>query len=96
MFVDFEWDVAKAESNFEKHSVSFEAATLAFYDPGAVYEQDRVVDGEVRWHVIGLAGSVCLLVVHTSSEDGEVERIRIISARQTDKRERRTYERANR
>lgn len=31
--MEFEWDVAKAESNFERHGVSFAEATTVFGDP---------------------------------------------------------------
>ncbi len=31
--VEFEWDSNKAQSNLEKHGISFEEATEAFFDP---------------------------------------------------------------
>jgi hypothetical protein len=31
--VEFEWDGNKAQSNFEKHGVTFEEATEVFFDP---------------------------------------------------------------
>jgi uncharacterized protein len=31
--VEFEWDIAKAASNFIKHGVSFEEARTVFGDP---------------------------------------------------------------
>jgi len=96
VYIEFEWDVGKAESNLQKHAVSFEAAKLVFYDLGTIYEQDRVVDGETRWQAIGWGGTVALLVAHTSTETGEIEKIRIISARQANKGEKGRYERANR
>jgi uncharacterized protein len=76
-------DEAKAKSNRRKHGIDFDDATEAFYDPNAVLEQDRDVDGELRWQTIGsIGGVVLLLVAHTVGEPGEDETVRIISARQ--------------
>ena len=90
----FSWDQAKNRSNQKKHGVSFEAATLVFDDPCHLSRLERVTDGEERWHAIGRAGGMLLLlVVHTWRErpSGEAD-IRIISARRADKQERELYE----
>ena len=90
----FEWDAAKAASNFRKHGVRFEEAALVFDDPLAVSKQDRIENGEIRWQTIGLvSGCLLLLVAHTVRlEDQEVEIVRIISARRVERNERRQYE----
>lgn len=64
-----------------------------FDDPLHVSKQDRIEMGEQRWQTIGLVhGVVLLLVAHTYTEaDGSVT-VRIISARKTDRTERRIYE----
>ena len=84
----------KARVNLQKHSVSFEDAMHVFEDPYALFEQDRTdASGETRWHALGLAGGVAvLLVVHSVREDGEAERIRLISAGQATRKERNRYE----
>ena len=89
----FEWDAAKAKSNKRKHGVSFDDAMLAFADPFALVEQDRVEEGELRWQTLGLAaGIVLLLVAHTvRSEEGD-EIIRIVSARRATRKERQRYD----
>ena len=91
----FEWDSAKNGLNQLKHNgVAFEIATLVFDDPNVIFLADRIVDGEQRWHAIGAVESAVLLVVHvfrTENEYGEEETIRIISAREANKRERRIY-----
>ena len=88
----FEWDEAKADSNLRKHGISFDDAIEVFHDPYAVFEQDRVVDGELRWQTIGTIRRVVLLyVVYTMEERDQMEVIRIISARLADRRERRRY-----
>ncbi len=62
----FAWDEAKAES---KHGIDFDDAIEVFYDPRAVVEQDRVVDGEARWQTIGMIGEAAIvLVAHTIHE----------------------------
>ena len=59
--VRFEWDEAKAENNRRKHGIDFDDAAEVFYDPHALCEQDRVVDGEARWQTIGMAGGVIII-----------------------------------
>jgi uncharacterized DUF497 family protein len=90
----FSWDEAKNCANQKKHGVSFEAAALVFDDPFHLSRLERVTDGEERWHAIGRAGGMLLLlVVHTWKElpSGEPD-MRIISARLADKQERELYE----
>ena len=85
----FEWDEAKAESNFRAHGVSFELAKTVFDDAFAV---DRIDDredyAEYRFFVIGMSErQVLLFVAYTERED----RIRIISARRATKHEQDFY-----
>jgi uncharacterized DUF497 family protein len=90
----FEWDRAKNRSNQKKHSgIDFEMASRVFADPNVLFREDRVVEGERRWHAIGAVNAAILIVVHVYVEEdlnGE-ETIRIISARKADSRERRVY-----
>jgi hypothetical protein len=89
----FEWDEAKARSNERKHGVRFDDAMLAFADPFALVEQDRIEGGELRWQTLGLAGGlVLLLVAHTVRGEAEDEIIRIISARKASRKERERYD----
>jgi uncharacterized DUF497 family protein len=93
--IQFEWDEAKAKANEKKHGVSFEDSIHIFEDPYVLSEQDRIEDGEQRWQSIGLVeGIVLLLVAHTvqSSEEEQVEVVRIISARRADRKERIRYD----
>ena len=83
---DFEWDFAKAESNLEKHGVSFPEAATVFADPMAVYLDDGTGMGDMV--VIGTSLRERLLcVVHV--ERGQ--RDRIISARTATAAERTVY-----
>ncbi len=89
----FEWDPDKAVANVRKHGIAFETAALAFTDLHAVIEFEDYYGDEDRWHTIGMVnGELLLLVVHTGWDDGELETVRIISARRADKNERRNYE----
>lgn len=95
--IRFEWDERKNKANLRKHEVAFGDAVQVFFDPLRVTYSDQVVDGEERWHTIGMfEGTVLLLVVHVTWEeengDKTVEVIRIISARQATPLERYTYE----
>ena len=93
----FEWNPVKASANLRKHGVSFETAVRAFADPFLLIEPERIEDGEQRWHAIGVVeGHMMLLIVHTIWDEDEagdtVEVIRLISARQADRKERQKYE----
>lgn len=90
MTLHFEWDEDKAKRNIQKHEVSFEEAatifgdlfSLTIYDPLHSTEEDRFI-------TIGLSLRHRLLaVVHSDRGDY----IRIISAREATRRERKTYE----
>lgn len=89
----FVWDEDKNRINRQKHGISFEAAIRIFEDPYAVSYVDRVIDNEERWHTVGLAGGVALvLVVHTIGEEDGEETFRIISARKAGSSERSLYQ----
>jgi uncharacterized protein len=90
MDAEFEWDVEKAESNFQKHEVSFEEAATIFFDPLSLTIPDLLhSDEENRFVTTGLSDKQHqLVVVHTEGDD----RIRIISARLATASERKKYE----
>jgi uncharacterized protein len=86
--VYFEWDDRKNRANEKKHGVDFEEAQLVFDDPLCVTFLERVIDGEQRWHAIGLLENLIVLVVAFTYRG---EAIRIISARPASSHERRLY-----
>jgi hypothetical protein len=55
----FSWDEDKNRSNYRKHGVFFETATLVFDDPNFVMLRDRIIDGEERWQTIGRLKMCC-------------------------------------
>jgi len=90
MDAEFEWDTEKAESNLQKHEVSFEEAATVFFDPLSITIPDPLhSDEENRFVTTGLSSQQQQLVVAHSERD---DRIRIISARLATPSERRKYE----
>ncbi len=95
--IRFYWDENKNQSNLLKHGVDFETAKLIFDDPCCVTFIESTTGGESRWHGIGsLEETVILVVVHTYRTENADEEIRIISARQATRHERKLYAKANR
>jgi len=88
--VQFEWDRKKAASNDRKHKVSFDEAVTVFYDPlSATFEDPEHSYGEERYITIGYSSTRRLLVVSYTERD---DRIRIISARLANTKEKRRHE----
>ena len=83
----FEWDDEKAAINLKKHGVSFQTAALVFYDENRIemYDSEHSLE-EDRYNTIGMVEDV-LFVVYTERKD----RLRIISARLANKKERSMY-----
>lgn len=94
MSLRFEWDDNKQLTNIRKHGVGFDEASRVFSDPLVIVREDRVVEGEQRWHAIGCVNRV-LLVVHTVREQDLESIIRIVSARKATPAERKLYEEAD-
>jgi uncharacterized DUF497 family protein len=86
----FEWNPQKAQLNLSKHGVDFAEATTIFTDPLSItYADPDHSIGEERYVIIGLSNRNRLLIVaHTDLNDC----IRLISAREVTRRERRLYE----
>ena len=86
----FEWDPAKAAANVEKHGVSFEEAVTVFQDPLAkIHADPDHSEAESREILVGHSSQRRLLLVSFTDPQG---RIRVISAREVTRRERRDYE----
>lgn len=86
----FEWDPVKARTNLKRHDVSFEEASTVFGDPHSITISDPLHSAsEDRFVIIGLSYRLRTLVVVHTEKGGTV---RIISAREATRHERRTYE----
>lgn len=88
----FEWDKNKNEINKAKHGLSFEEAREVFEDDNAILfdDPDHSV-GEERFLIIGMVKSSKICIVsHCYKDSNNV--IRIISAREATKNERKIYQ----
>lgn len=90
MSLQFEWDNKKAQTNLDKHDISFEEATTAFADELSITIDDPLhSQDEDRLILIGSSENLkTLVVVHLEKR----KTIRIISARKATKKEKQFYE----
>jgi uncharacterized DUF497 family protein len=79
MHIDIEWDSDEADSNLQKHGVSFEEAATAQLDPMALAQEDAASEGEPRWVLIGMSAQMRLVTVIYALRHRD--RVRLISAR---------------
>jgi len=87
-----EWDPAKAQQNVRKHGVSFADAVTALEDERALTDRDVSSNDEERWVTMGIDGEGRVLVVVYTWRG---ENLRLISARNATRGERRVYEESN-
>lgn len=86
----FIWDVLKARANAQKHRISFEEAQSVFEDPfAAVVDDSAHSEQEPREIIIGHSDQNRYLFVCFTERDGDV---RLISAREATRAERKKYE----
>ena len=93
--IEFAWDPAKAASNVAKHRVTFPQAATVLLDPLALTVLDTEHGArEERWLTLGISREGKLLAVsHTYLSTGpDMASVRIISAREPTRHERRQYE----
>jgi len=87
--VTSDFNPKKDAANLKKHGVSLSEGDGVLNDPLAITVEDESTEGEQRFVTIGMNvfGSLTV-VVHTTRGD----KIRIISVRKADPKERRAYE----
>ncbi len=85
----FDWDVGNSEKNWIHHKVSrSECEQVYFNDPMVVVDDKKHSQKEKRWNLLGKTDSNRqLFIVFTIREN----LIRVISARDMNKKERRVY-----
>ena len=88
--MEFEWNPQKATANLKKHKISFREAATVFGDmlSVTVFDPDHSLEKD-RYITIGLSDTSRLLMI---SHVDRGERIRIISARELTRDERKRYE----
>jgi uncharacterized DUF497 family protein len=89
----FEWDAKKAAANLAKHQVSFDEGATVFADSEALDGPDLLHSaGEARFLRLGQSVAArVLMVAYTQRRSGDVDKIRIISARRASRKERAAY-----
>ena len=88
--IRFEWDVEKAYANYKKHGVEFRTAVEMFFDPFLMALDERIEEGEMRHHAVGMTKNWQILFVAFVWRGDD---IRLISARLATNSERKQYER---
>lgn len=88
----FEWDKGNKDKNLKKHAVTDQECEEAFFDPAKRILKDALHSGnEPRYILIGQTKRQrFLFIVFTIRKD----RIRVISARDLNKKERTLYEKS--
>ena len=86
--IRFQWDENKAQSNVQKHGITFEEAAEVFFDR---FRQtgDASTDNEQRDFILGYSSRQRILWVVYVERD---KWTRIISARRATRHERKSYE----
>ncbi len=88
--MEFTWDDKKAEINYKKYGVTFQEAATIFGDPLSItYDDPDHSTDEFRLITFGLSRFNRLLVISHAERENKM---RIISARQMTKKEKKIYE----
>lgn len=88
--INFEWDADKELANSKKHGFDFRMAVELFFDPFLMAVEDKLEDGELRHHALGMAKNWQIIFVAFVWRG---DNIRLISARLATNSERKRYER---
>jgi uncharacterized DUF497 family protein len=90
----FEWDAQKAAANEEKHGVSFEEGSTAFFDPLGLDGEDleHSMHEARRLRLAKSAAGRVLVLAYTWRQHGD-EETRIISTRPASRKEKKRYAR---
>lgn len=89
--IAFDWDESNKDKNFFKHGISNEISEQAFKNIGFLSEDPQHSTRESRSNLIGVTDNgLTLFIVFTIRNN----KIRVISARLANKKERQRYEEA--
>lgn len=86
--MEFEWDEAKRRANYRKHGLDFRDAEKVFQGMTLTAEDKRQDYGEKRLISLGRLEDIVVVVVYTERS----EKVRLISMRRANQKERRAYE----
>ncbi len=85
--VGFEWDKWNVDKSYKKHGITPNETEEVFLDERVIVKKDLKHQQEERFIAIGRTGVRVLFVVFTIRKD----KIRVISGRQANKKERGVY-----
>jgi len=92
--LEFEWDRGNIDKNWEKHKVSNKEIEEIFINqPLLINEDIKHSKSEKRYHALGKSDNGKKIFVSFTKR---VNRIRVISARAMSRREKKSYEKAQR
>jgi uncharacterized DUF497 family protein len=97
-FTEFEWDQGNKDKNSIKHLVSYEECEEIFFDQNKKFLKDVLHSGkEERYIIVGKTKKERLLFIvftfrHNTTKDKRQSKVRIISARDLNKKEKKLYE----
>lgn len=87
--VAFEWNKGNIDKNLKKHNMSDKEAEQVFNNESKfIFEDEKHSGKEMRYGLFGRSGKRKISIVFTVRHD----KVRIITARDMSKRERRSYE----
>ncbi len=88
--VGFEWDDGNLFKNWEKHKVGYwEAEQVFFNEPLLIYADEKHSKYESRWYALGRPNKKRMLMIVFTIRG---ENLRVISARDMSRNERKIYE----
>jgi len=87
LFVKFEWDEVKRQTNLSNHKFDFTEAEIVFSGITFAFEDDRFEYGEDRFITLGLLRETVVVIAHTERNDT----VRVISMRKGTNNEQRLY-----
>ena len=86
----FQWDEGNLPKNWEKHGVTHLEVEQVFFNEPLIVEDDvKHSQDEPRWYGLGITDAKRMLMVVFTIRSSE---IRVISARDMNRKERRIYE----
>ncbi|OGK08685.1 hypothetical protein A2767_01290 [Candidatus Roizmanbacteria bacterium RIFCSPHIGHO2_01_FULL_35_10] len=89
--IEFEWDEANIDKSFKKHGITIKEAEELFLDQNILFLEDiKHSQVEKRYNALGISGIKILFAVFTLRKS----KIRIISIRIANQKERRLYEKS--
>jgi len=87
--IEFDWDKGNVDKNFKKHRVLNEEAEEVFLNDPLISEDKEHSKVEKRYQCLGITDKNKQLFVSFTTRN---DKIRIISTRSMNKKERKTYE----